>query len=144
MAWPVFVRCSRAAGTHRVIVAAVELDGGRGRVGESHSEGVGIGAELLHEAVLHAGQLGLVVGRIDLLGGQLHLLAEVQAHDLILLATETVRDRDLRGGGGVQWIRGEGQGDHAQSDLVARERCLILFNNESYCLHCFRKYCFNK
>lgn len=100
VAWAMLVWCSKAASTHRVIVAAVELDGGGGRVGESHSEGVGIAAELLHEAVLHAGQLGLVVGRVDLLGGQLHLLAEVQAHDLILFATETVRDRDLRGGGG--------------------------------------------
>ena len=75
----------------------MELDGGGSSLRKSHSEGVSISAELLHEAVLHAGQLGLVGGRVDLLCGQLHLLAEVEAHDLILLATETVRDRNLQG-----------------------------------------------
>ena len=76
----------------------MELDGGGSSFRESYGEGVSVAAELLDESVLHTGQLGLIDGRIDLLRGELHLLAEVEAHDLILLATETVRDRDLRGG----------------------------------------------
>lgn len=98
----------------------MELDGGGGRVRESDGEGVGIGTELLHEAVLHAGQLGLVVDRVDLLGGQLHLLAEVQAHDLILLATETVRDRDLRGRGAESGKRVKGEGGRTQTNREHR------------------------
>lgn len=73
----------------------MELDGAWSSLRERHGEGVSVRAELLDEAILHGGGFVLVRARVDLLGGELHLLAEVEAHNLILLATETVRDRDL-------------------------------------------------
>jgi len=74
--------------------SCVELDGSGGALGDGDSEWVGIGPQLLHEAVLDIGGfIGGGVG-VDLLAAEGQLLAEVEAHDLILLAAETVRDRN--------------------------------------------------
>jgi len=79
----------------RIVVSRVELDGAGSILREGHREGVSIPSELLNEAFLHS--VGLAgVARVHLLGGELHLLAEAEAHDLILLASKTVRDRDGR------------------------------------------------
>jgi len=77
-----------------IFLARVELNGGGGGFGDGNSEWVGISSELLQESILNSGGLGVVSSRVDLLAADGHLLAEVEAHDLIFLATESVRDRD--------------------------------------------------
>jgi len=76
------------------LITGVQLDGGGGSLRDRHSEGVGVTAQLLHEAILNAGGLPGGLGWVDLLGCKLHFLAEVEAHDLILLAAISVGDID--------------------------------------------------
>jgi len=69
---------------------ALQNNRGWSRLGQSHGEGVGIASQFLHQTILHLiGWLILGAG-VDLLGCQLHLFAELEAHDLIFLSTETV------------------------------------------------------
>lgn len=85
--------------TQRLAVVVVTgLQGDRaGRVlGESEGEWEGVRSQLLHETVLNGGQLALLVGGHELLLGQDHLLAELNAHDLIFLSTIAVCGRELQ------------------------------------------------
>jgi len=69
---------------------ALQNNRGWSRLGQSHGEGVGIASQFLHQTILHLiGWLILGAG-VDLLGCQLHLFAELEAHDLIFLSAETV------------------------------------------------------
>ena len=83
-----------------VVLAGLQGDGA-GRGGrELEGERVRVGPQLLDEFVLHGRQLLLVVavarGRHDLLAGQHDLLAELDAHHLVLLAAIAVGRRHLR------------------------------------------------
>jgi len=75
-------------------LSGVELDGGGGSFRDGNGERIGIGSKLLDEPLLDGSGLGGGGSRVDLLGGQDEVLAEVEAHDLIFLATEAVRNRD--------------------------------------------------
>jgi len=84
-----------AQGLARFALAGVELDRAGSTLRERHREGVSIPPELLNEAFLHS--VGLAGrARVNRLDRELHFLAEVESHDLILLASKTVRDRDGR------------------------------------------------
>jgi len=69
---------------------ALQNNRGWSHLGQSHGEGVGIASQFLHQTILHL--IGCLILRagVDLLGCQLHLFAELEAHDLIFLSAETV------------------------------------------------------
>lgn len=80
-----------------VIVTGLQGDRARGVLGEVEGEWEGVGSQLLHEAVLDGRQLALLVDDgDDLLLEQDHLLAELNAHDLIFLPTISVGGRELQ------------------------------------------------
>lgn len=68
-----------------------ELDGARGVLGDINGKRISGGAQLLKEAFLHLRDLDITVEG-DLPTHQLHLLAEVDAHHLVLLTTEAIGD----------------------------------------------------
>jgi len=73
---------------------ALQNNGVRGQLGQGDDEGVSIGSQFLHQTVLDLVDGGIIGSREDLLGSQLHLLGETEAHDLIFLSTETVHHVD--------------------------------------------------
>jgi hypothetical protein len=74
------------AGLPLVLEAGLERDRGGSVGGQGEHEGVTIGAQFFDEAVLQLGQVLLVGGGVDLLGVQVEVLLEVEAHHLVLFA----------------------------------------------------------
>lgn len=72
-----------------------ELHGHRRFFGQVQVEGMGVPPDLVHEALLHVVGRGGHQTRVNLLADQLHLLAEAEAHHLVLLSTEAVRHGHL-------------------------------------------------
>lgn len=68
-----------------------ELDRARGVVGDVNRKRISGGAQLRQQAFLHLGDLDITLEG-DLPAHQLHLLAEVDAHHLVLLASEPIGD----------------------------------------------------
>lgn len=79
-----------ATGLALVAGPLLEHHGGRRAGRHLHHKGVGVRAELLEQALLHFGQLDvLLLGRAHLLGDQGQLLLEPQANHLVILSTVT-------------------------------------------------------
>lgn len=85
-----------SAGLALIVRAGLQGDraGSWGR--QLESEGEGVGAQFLQQALLQLGRAGfaLVLG-VDLLGAQVKVLLEVEAHDLILFSSITEGAHDL-------------------------------------------------
>jgi len=85
-----------SAGFTLIFGARLQGDGARGRCWQLEGEGEGVGAQFLQQAILQLGVVGLALGLgVDLLGAQVEILLEVEAHDLILFTTITEGAHDL-------------------------------------------------
>jgi hypothetical protein len=85
-----------SAGLALIFSARLQGDGAGGRCWQLEGEGEGVGAQLLQQALLQLGRVGLALDLgVDLLGAQVEILLEVEAHDLIFFTTITEGAHDL-------------------------------------------------
>jgi hypothetical protein len=85
-----------SAGFALIFGARLQGDGAGGRSWQLEGEGEGVGAQFLQQALLQLGRVGLALDLgVDLLGAQVEILLEVEAHDLVLFTTITEGAHDL-------------------------------------------------
>ena len=87
------IRKKRLECTHCCIVPALDGDGAGSALGQSHAEGIGVGAQFLDESFLNIVELFLAIVGGNLGVDKLEFLAEVKSHHLIILPSVAVGDR---------------------------------------------------